>query len=905
MTSRLKRKLNDIGVDTSSAKVNENFCLIGTPLPPLEKTKDTGEFLPVWKQDVRDEKGRRRLHGAFTGGFSAGYFNTVGSAEGWTPSTFTSSRGERAKAKKAKPEDFMDEEDLAEMRESRKLVDTNDQMDVDIWSSEGRKADATGEDESLTRALESALLPPTRDSVGAQILRKMGWRLGHGIGPRITYEQRKAQDTMYGDTSSSLDDDEEAKKHMYPPRDTRVHNFKRKDDSFGLGYVPSKGLTELVRDSSGDKRDSGPNISAGFGLGALNDADDDDVDFYDVDSNRNQSRRQVAYEGEEDERIVLGQRNKRDTGRQRPLPVHEKSVASVAGFFNDGTPVLSGFIVADKPVQEEKWFPLPKVPKDWIPNPSRVWQADKENLENNEKNLQHGKAKMTSDQRGKALGETPLPAAPRSVFDYLSQKDRDRLKNMSAGNVAIPEQQPVSTADPGPEPAPSDAPTIPRLDPNVAKMALLGFQPYVADPLKHARYTAFLNAQAAGEDAVPFGRLPNQKESEFAKELSDYAKNATIFKPVSTTMSGRFASATVVQLGPTVKEGLYKPEESGFLSNKPEDQSSAGSVSETKKKEETPKENAARLSMFGPLTREVKTWLPAKLLCKRFGVKEPVIEATEGVTPTPGPSFVSKELLAITDEAPANASALNGQTEIGSEKPPTKPGRRDIANIGLGEDETQGKDILTYERPSMDIFKAIFASDDEDSDDDEQEAKDDGRDDKVAESSNEVANNVPEGAIASASVTQVQGEKVAKSNLSVAVVEPVDLSSFKPTFVPRSERSKGKEKERGGEVDRRDKTKKKKDKKGKGKTLMSFDVDDGEEGNKGVADDIDREHKRKKKRKDKIADDDWVEKPIPEVVQNFTAVPAQAKILNEDVHNVDSASPVGPARGRKRAIDFM
>lgn len=31
---------------------------------------------------VRDEKGRRRLHGAFTGGFSAGYFNSVGSKEG-------------------------------------------------------------------------------------------------------------------------------------------------------------------------------------------------------------------------------------------------------------------------------------------------------------------------------------------------------------------------------------------------------------------------------------------------------------------------------------------------------------------------------------------------------------------------------------------------------------------------------------------------------------------------------------------------------------------------------------------------------------------------------------------------------------------------------------------------------
>ena len=39
---------------------------------------------PVTVQDqtVRDAQGRLRFHGAFTGGFSAGYFNTVGSKEG-------------------------------------------------------------------------------------------------------------------------------------------------------------------------------------------------------------------------------------------------------------------------------------------------------------------------------------------------------------------------------------------------------------------------------------------------------------------------------------------------------------------------------------------------------------------------------------------------------------------------------------------------------------------------------------------------------------------------------------------------------------------------------------------------------------------------------------------------------
>lgn len=47
-------------------------------------------------QEVTDAEGRRRFHGAFTGGYSAGFYNTVGSLEGWQPKTFTSSRDKRA-----------------------------------------------------------------------------------------------------------------------------------------------------------------------------------------------------------------------------------------------------------------------------------------------------------------------------------------------------------------------------------------------------------------------------------------------------------------------------------------------------------------------------------------------------------------------------------------------------------------------------------------------------------------------------------------------------------------------------------------------------------------------------------------------------------------------------------------
>ena len=62
---------------------------------------------------------------------------------GWAPSEFRSSRTDRAKKKDARPEDFMDEEDLLELRENQKLVDTTEEMDLDFWE---RKQSAEGKE---------------------------------------------------------------------------------------------------------------------------------------------------------------------------------------------------------------------------------------------------------------------------------------------------------------------------------------------------------------------------------------------------------------------------------------------------------------------------------------------------------------------------------------------------------------------------------------------------------------------------------------------------------------------------------------------------------------------------------------------------------------------------------------
>ncbi|KAK0489296.1 hypothetical protein IW261DRAFT_1444153 [Armillaria novae-zelandiae] len=770
--------MSDLGVDTSSTKANESFCLIGTPLPPLEKSKDNGEFVPIWKQDVRDEKGRRRLHGAFTWVWIPCQALCIVSHTGlgWVPSTFVSSRNDRAKQKSARPEDFMDEEDLQELKDSRDLVDTTDEMDFmgGTQAEKQRKESADVENDSIASTLQVSMLPAPKDSAGARILKKMGWRIGNGIGPRVSLKQRKLQDlqAFTGQASSSddikvADDDEEASKHMYAPRDTSVIRFDRKDNFHGLGYRPGMSLNESLG-VNGGKSSSGPNLSAGFGLG------------YPI-------------------------------GRNSVRGKTSSTVRSTPGTFNDGRPILAGFTASDKPVLEDRWYPLPEVPKGWKPDPQRIW-----NIKQTRSALPHQEWRTSgpsADERGEMLGETPLPSAPRSVFDYISQKDRERLKNIASGGIPT-----------GPAPAAPATLIIPHLEPHIATAALRGFQPFTSDPAKQARYTSYIQSQA-DPAAYPFSLKPlsNQRMDEFNKELQDYSKSAQIFKPVSGAMAGRFTSATIIDHGPKIHEGLHTPS-AEEIAEKEE--------AERKKQEEnvSPKVHAARMGMYGSMTRETKPWQPARLLCKRFGLKDPNPPPEEPAAAAP------------TFEEPAPDASFFATPAV-----PSTSDRKDLSNIGLGEDESQGKDTLTYERPSMDVFKAIFASDDEDSDDEKDEKKDEEP---------EVAVEAPK----DLAPTPAPKEPIPSQ---VQISGPVDMSTFKPTFIPRE----GKEKDK----DKSKEKKKKKKEKEKKSVLVSFATEE----DMGGAD-------------------------SPEAVKDIEYHPPK-----EDDSNMAVDSSYVPARGRKRAIDFM
>jgi G patch domain-containing protein 1 len=160
----------------------------------------------------------------------------------------------------------------------------------------------------------------------------MGWRVGNGIGPRVSLKQRRLQDLQtsspYG-TRAAIDDvkitedDEEANKHTYASRDTPVLIIERKDNFHGLGYRSGMTLNESLGSSKADSG-KGPRIAgkftskiirfvfifwpAGFGLGALNDADEDDLDVYDADISK--IRNNLAYDAHHDDTLVLGNKGK-------------------------------------------------------------------------------------------------------------------------------------------------------------------------------------------------------------------------------------------------------------------------------------------------------------------------------------------------------------------------------------------------------------------------------------------------------------------------------------------------------------------------------------------------------------------------------------------------------------------
>ncbi|CAE7826492.1 GPATCH1 [Symbiodinium sp. CCMP2592] len=124
------------------------------------------EYVEVKRPDGT-ARGERTFYGAFEGGFSAGYWGTVGSKEGWEPASFSSSRSKRHAEAALQVEDFMDEEDLRDHRSSRKTIAARREFE----SAQGPSPNSSaGLPNGLPRQLEAELFTGD-DRLGTRLLR--------------------------------------------------------------------------------------------------------------------------------------------------------------------------------------------------------------------------------------------------------------------------------------------------------------------------------------------------------------------------------------------------------------------------------------------------------------------------------------------------------------------------------------------------------------------------------------------------------------------------------------------------------------------------------------------------------------------------------------------------------------
>ncbi|GAA5846792.1 hypothetical protein JCM9279_004442 [Rhodotorula babjevae] len=1002
-TSRLKRKL-DQADDGQYGNLTESFVSVGTALPSLaEHKKDTNEFVPPWEQKVFDEQGRRRFHGAFTGGFSAGYYNSVGSKEGWTPSTFKSSRGNRASQDKRTVADaarqFMDDEDLAELASSRTLetssayasssrppppgpsASTYDPLLGNFGpllgaSSAAPGAAAAAPSSSAFDDTLASLIHPSSSRVGLKLMRKMGWREGQGVGPRVTHGQRQKQAAELGVRLEAEDGDDEADKHYYAPLDRPLTLVKgtsaSTDKGWGLGYQPGATLEQRL------KQDGGAYSSSA--RASAYELDEDDVyggSGASVGAMGERQKRAIGIYDEDDEDESFGSmRSSRD---RRPDRL-KRSVGSKDNFF-DGTQVLPGFKLHREPVVGPSQSHLPPPPPPgWRPDPSRLW---KENQSPSGAADIKGKGRqLDADERGSLLGErqpAPPPDLPKSVFDYLSAKSRERLASLTSapGGGALPAGATATTSSTGapPLPEPDEELFVPPLDRPTAQAALRGFQPYSAastspDAVKQARYTLYLQYQASGEATTtssPFGPrvLPSsgrqQTVAELNRELSEYAQSARVFKPVGGMLGSRFQSSVSGSLDmPNIEPGLYQPPpKAAKTGNALKDMYGDASSSSTDdpprlpEPELTPAQQAARAGNFGPgTTRTTRPFRPAKLLCKRFGVRDPHENASGvesdgvggawgeatakgwgggGAGSAPGAAqpvgegaldemmrsagfkrfqAAAKEEASVGEDAPevakgafearaASASGGGGSSSSAGRRkaPPT------IETVGYGDDEEQGKEILEEKRAPQDIFAAIFADSDDDDDDDDGDEDDDAPAPAVVLSVDPVAPAAP-------STTSADPFAPAPAPTSAPAPPAADepptplsldtLTSYKPSFVPTSSRTSLDKKDK---ADKERDAKKKRDKKRRATVGLSFDLD--EDGEDDAAPSVARKKPRREKERDRGRDkekgeerasrrDEAESKPAPVVEDDeWAEAPSQ-------VHPDVLAAMSGPATSAGR-----
>ncbi|XP_045702708.1 G patch domain-containing protein 1 isoform X1 [Phyllostomus hastatus] len=875
---------------------DEDLVSYGTGLEPLEEGERPKKPIPLQDQTVRDEKGRyKRFHGAFSGGFSAGYFNTVGSKEGWTPSSFVSSRQNRADKSVLGPEDFMDEEDLSEFGIAPKAIVTTDDF---ASKTKDRIREKARQLAAATAPIPGAtllddLITPAKLSVGFELLRKMGWKEGQGIGPRVKRRARRQKPDpgvkIYGcalppggsEGSEDDDDDYLPENVTFAPKDVMPVDFTPKDNVHGLAY---KGLDphQALFGTSGERfnlfsgrfegtsnllGDIGVNkgrklgISGqAFGVGALEEEDDD------IYATETLSKYDTVLKDEEPGDGLYGWTAPKQYRSQKES---EKDLRYVGK-------ILDGFSLASKPLSSKKIYPPPELPRDYRPvhyfRPVVAATSDNSHLlqvlsESAGKAVHdqgtHSRHQLNASKRGELLGETPAKGSATSVLEFLSQKDKERIKEMKQATdlkAAQLKARSLALSASGSRAQPSSPDSGHcswhlALSGGAATTKASNFKPFAKDPEKQKRYEKFLATMKRGQkDALEHCLDPSMTEWERGRERDEFARAALLYASSHSTLSSRFTHA------------------------KEEDDSDQVEVPRDQENDVSDKQSAVKMKMFGKLTRDTFEWHPDKLLCKRFNVPDPYPDSTLVGLPR-----VKRDKYSVFNFLTLPETASLPTTQASSEKVPQhqgpnksrKPSRWDTSKQEKKEDsiseflslarskvgplkqessplvnteDEHGKESLSDKlvnkgvdsqtegedsRPSMDLFKAIFASSSEEKSSSSEDEQGDSEDDEEGTREADLKSS-QEADVAEASSVAHTSEPAPPEPAPSFVIQKMQIDEreefgprLPPVFCPnarqkleaplKEKHKKNKEKQKTKREHRRKKEKKKKHRKHKHK----------------------------------------------------------------------------------------
>lgn len=210
---------------------------------------------------------------------------------------------------------------------------------------------------------------------------------------------------------------------------------------------------------------------------------------------------------------------------------------------------------------------------------------------------------------------------------------------------------------------------------------------------------------------------------DWVNELDEFANCARIFKPASGMISSRFTSSTSAMSQIKTNEGVVSTNPD-VLIHRPQ------------KREPSAAEQAAKMRMYGGLTRTIEEFWPTRLLCKRFNVRPPkhVESASNNES---GARTKSSSGGSTHFDASKFMQQSSGESSI-RPQPPQRGLKELISQSDITEMMRKVKGDANYELPKTtepavqvdveknealegeraadDVFKTIFGDDDDDDD---------------------------------------------------------------------------------------------------------------------------------------------------------------------------------------------